>query len=244
MVFQEPMTALDPSFTIGYQLVETYLAHERVDQGVGPRARGRDARAWSGSRTATAGSTTIPHQFSGGMRQRVVIAMALDAAAEAADRRRADHRARRHDPGPDPRPDPGLRDAARDERAADHPQPRRRQRDRRPGRGDVRRRDRRERARPHRSSPTRGTPTRRGCCAACPSLDARRPAGCRSSPAACPTCGRIRTACRFAPRCPNRVERCDEVTPPTRVDRRIDRELRCFHPTPFDALSRCSAFAG
>ena len=65
-----------------------------------PRARSRCCGA-SASRTPSAGSTAIPHEFSGGMRQRICIAMALIAGPGPADRRRADHRARRHAGGAD-----------------------------------------------------------------------------------------------------------------------------------------------
>lgn len=74
MIFQDPMTSLNPVLPVGEQIAEVYILHERINKqeaakkagemlelvGI-PASRGRD----------------YPHQFSGGMKQRVVIAMAL-----------------------------------------------------------------------------------------------------------------------------------------------------------------------
>ena len=76
MIFQEPMTALDPAFTVGSQIVETIRAH--VD--VSPHdAEQQAVEAMQRVGIANAGKRIhdYPHQFSGGMRQRVMIAMAL-----------------------------------------------------------------------------------------------------------------------------------------------------------------------
>jgi oligopeptide/dipeptide ABC transporter ATP-binding protein len=76
MVFQEPMTALDPAFSIGTQLTETIRAHERVSTS---EARERAIAMLDRLGIANAASRidAYPHQFSGGMRQRVMLAQAL-----------------------------------------------------------------------------------------------------------------------------------------------------------------------
>ena len=101
MIFQDPISSLSPVHRIGDQIVEQIRAHEKISKAAAldravelmervgiPRARDR-ARAY-------------PHEFSGGMRQRVDDRHGAVALARRADRRRADHRARRHDPGSDP----------------------------------------------------------------------------------------------------------------------------------------------
>ena len=76
MVFQEPMTSLNPVLTIGRQLTETLELHQGMS---GQQARNRAAELLQtvGIPDAERRLVDYPHQFSGGMRQRVMIAMAL-----------------------------------------------------------------------------------------------------------------------------------------------------------------------
>jgi peptide/nickel transport system ATP-binding protein len=76
MVFQEPMTSLNPVFTIGMQLEEVILAHEPVGRDAA-RRRAVDMLTEVGIPDAATRLTQYPHHLSGGMRQRVMIAMAL-----------------------------------------------------------------------------------------------------------------------------------------------------------------------
>ena len=77
MIFQEPMTSLNPAFTIGDQIAEGIVRHRKVSQGRGPRAGARDAASRCASRRPRSACDAYPHELSGGMRQRVMIAMAL-----------------------------------------------------------------------------------------------------------------------------------------------------------------------
>ncbi len=76
MIFQEPMSALDPVFTVGEQISETYRAHFSVSR---KEARGRAIAALAdvGIPAPERRYDEYPHQLSGGMRQRVMIAMAM-----------------------------------------------------------------------------------------------------------------------------------------------------------------------
>jgi peptide/nickel transport system ATP-binding protein len=76
MIFQDPMTSLNPVHTIGRQLVEAILLHRDVTKGQA-RARALELLKAVGIPRAERRIDDYPHQFSGGMRQRVMIAMAL-----------------------------------------------------------------------------------------------------------------------------------------------------------------------
>jgi oligopeptide/dipeptide ABC transporter ATP-binding protein len=76
MIFQEPMTSLNPVFTIGMQLTEVILQHEAVSRDEATR-RAVAMLTEVGIPDAERRMTQYPHNLSGGMRQRVMIAMAL-----------------------------------------------------------------------------------------------------------------------------------------------------------------------
>ncbi len=81
MVFQEPMTSLNPVFPIGEQIEETIDAHERLEKGA---ARERTIQLLSdvGIPSPEENRMAYPHNLSGGQRQRVMIAMALACGPE------------------------------------------------------------------------------------------------------------------------------------------------------------------
>ena len=77
MIFQEPMTSLNPVFTVGAQIMEAIMLHQKVTQGRGPRRRRSSCFAKSAFPKPEQRVDSYPHQMSGGQKQRVMIAMAL-----------------------------------------------------------------------------------------------------------------------------------------------------------------------
>jgi dipeptide transport system ATP-binding protein len=76
MIFQEPTTSLNPSFTIGFQLMETLQLHEGLDRKAA-RRRVIELLEQVGIPAPESRLSAYPHQLSGGMNQRVMIAMAI-----------------------------------------------------------------------------------------------------------------------------------------------------------------------
>ena len=76
MIFQDPLMTLNPVLRIDTQMVEAVLAHENVDERIA-RERSREALTRVGIPSPGERLHAYPHQFSGGMRQRVAIAIAL-----------------------------------------------------------------------------------------------------------------------------------------------------------------------
>jgi oligopeptide/dipeptide ABC transporter ATP-binding protein len=228
MVFQEPMTSLDPAFTIGHQIVETIRAHERV-----PRAQARERAvemlARVGIPNAGKRLDNYPHQFSGGMRQRVMLAIALvlgpkvliaDEPTTALD---VTIQAQILELIAELRDEMGMcvllitHNLAVVHEIADHVAVM--------YAGEVV------------ESTTRETifdrpqhPYTQGLLRSMPGLTPRHQ-HLPVIPGRVPELSELPAGCRFAPRCANRIDRCDSHPSLDHLD--ANHELRCYNPTPF-----------
>src|SRR6187549_1436426 len=76
MIFQDPLSAMNPYYTVGHQIIEAYRIHNPVNNKVA-RKHAIDLLGRVGIPEPSRRVDAYPHQFSGGMRQRAMIAMAL-----------------------------------------------------------------------------------------------------------------------------------------------------------------------
>src|SRR6201990_2778664 len=81
MIFQDPLSSLHPYYTVGHRIIEAYRVHNDVSRAVA-RKRAVDLLGRVGIPQPQVRVDDYPHQFSGGMRQRVMIAMALSCDPE------------------------------------------------------------------------------------------------------------------------------------------------------------------
>jgi oligopeptide/dipeptide ABC transporter ATP-binding protein len=77
MIFQDPLSSLHPYYRVGWQIVEMIRAHDKAISKAAARARAVDLLRLVGIPRPERGVEDYPHQFSGGMRQRAMIAMAM-----------------------------------------------------------------------------------------------------------------------------------------------------------------------
>ncbi len=120
IIFQEPMTSLNPLHTIEKQLREILLLHQGLG-GEAARARIIELLGQVGIPDPAGRLGSYPHQLSGGQRQRVMIAMALANEPDLSDCGRAYDSARRNGPSPNPEAVEGHANAARYVDAVHHP---------------------------------------------------------------------------------------------------------------------------
>lgn len=111
IIFQDPMTSLNPVFTIGNQLMEAIMLHTDRNKAQA-KARAVEMLELVGINEPEKRIKQYPYELSGGMRQRVMIAMALACEPDILIAGRAHHRSGRDHPGPDPGTDAGSAEEA------------------------------------------------------------------------------------------------------------------------------------
>ncbi len=119
MIFQEPLSSFNPVQKIGKQVEETLLIHENIEKE-STRDRVIKMFGHAGLKNPEQVYESYPHELSGGMRQRAMIAMALILQTRAPYRRRADNGAGCHHPGPDPEPYQGPAGGEQNVGPSDH----------------------------------------------------------------------------------------------------------------------------
>ena len=227
MVFQDPMTSLNPAFTIGTQLVDTIRLHRTMSKARGACPRPRAARAGRASPTPSAGCSDYPHQLSGGMRQRALLALALSCeprlliADEPTTALDVTVQAQILDLLRSLQERLGMAVDLRD------PRPRRRRR-------PLLARDRDVRGPGGRGGAGRGAvrpaapPVHRGPARGDPAVRAWRASAWRRSRAWCPRADRDAHRCRFHPRCPYAVAECETVAGRADVGAGDGHRTRCI----------------
>ena len=176
------MTSLNPLMTIGRQIGEAIALHQGLSPQRGDGQGGRDAAPRVDPRAGAPRPCLSAPAFG----RHAPARDDRDGAVvqpQGADRRRADHRARRDDPGADPRTDARAAGDLRHRDHPDHPRHGRRRRERRPGGGDVCRPQGRGGRAPRRCSSSPGHPYTRGLLGSIPKLDVAARARCPPQPA-------------------------------------------------------------
>ena len=124
MIFQNPMTCLNPVYTIGDQLMEAQRCHDKSISKQEAKKRAIEMLELVGINEPEKRLKQYPHELSGGMRQRVMIAIALACEPKLAPHcRRADYGPGCDHSGPDPGTDEGPAEKDRHGHHFHHPQP-------------------------------------------------------------------------------------------------------------------------